>query len=1460
MSRIFNIFLSGIVFTLSAFVLFTTIEKTVKRAHEEGETERTGAKEALDFWTASRAYPDNDIPRDKFFRAYELSKLKTKEISRAISSGSIWDPIGPLNLQGRSNSIAINPLNPNTVYVGTASGGLWVSRMGGLGGDWTQVKLGYPALGISAIVINPADTNIIYIGTGEVYKYLTAAGGVVQRTTRGSYGIGILKTTDGGTTWTKCLNWTYNQQRGIQAIIMNPLNPNTLWAATTEGILKTANAGTSWEVNFPAPMTMDIVSHLTDTNKLLASVGNFSSSMVLQTTDGGNNWNVTALPSYTGKTILEVYQAHPNVVYASAADSTTGVGALYRSTDFGTSWTKLKEYLGSGVYGVQGWYSHFVAVHPTDSNQVIHAGVPAYKSIDGGRTFFGSTGSYSDHHGHAHHPTNPNILYVVNDDGVYRSTDFGSSFSNVGYGMQSGQIYNGFSCSASDSLIALAQSQDHIPGYRYLGSMVWDHNSASDESGWTGINQQNDNIMYAGDRYGGNIYKSANRGASFFYSGGFDGGNEGLASWNSPFNVSFSNPNIIYFGTRKIYKSINAGGSWSVTNGGSNLDGNPSLCMAVAPTNSDTVFVGTAPIASRAKIFRTANGGTSWTNVTGTLPDRYPMDLAVDPVNSQIAYAAFGGFGTGHLYKSIDAGTNWTNMTGTLPDVPTTAIIIDPLNANNVYVGNDIGVYVSTDGGSTWATFSAGMPDGAIISDLQISPSNSTLRAATHGNGVWERKLLYALPPDYFDYKAATLVSPVDGGEYNAGTSLSPLRASFRNISAIVRPDWFDVKYRILFGGTEIYSQTKHIAPLAAAETRTVSFDGTFAPAIEGTYTIQAISLASDNNAKDDTLHGTITIYPAPTASGWKMTKFHASYVEISSGTPGPAGDDFQSRIQLPFSFKFDNYTYDSAQISTNGWMEFGTGASGSVRGLTDASLLQYFTQTLGLRSKPTKALGPWWTDLSANGSNQTITYTALGTAPDRIFVVQWKNIPANYDPSTGVFINFQIKLYETTNIIEFCYGPMLAGYMPPGAAGASMGLKDYLGGDYRYFDLTRNGTGLSGDLNSNLSPLTDWHGPDTTYSIGTNFEGATVNVDSGWGLVSLPVTRTNRHVYSTFTSAINGTAFGFSTSYVQVDSLQYGKGFWIKTIGASNQPIAGSPLANVAVTLIAGWNLIGSADHEVSAPSGGIVTSSVYGYSTAGYTPATTLIPGKGYWVKTGSAGVINLGPQAVPRLTSETPVENCTITIRDRFNRQQTLALAEISSRGINLDRYELPPLPPGELFDARFASQRMLETYPQDLKSAVYPIQMQSPVYPMTISYKISNSGNNSFIIEQLSNDKVVSSNVLSGEGKITIANGDELSLRLRVTGGKEIPKQFALSQNYPNPFNPATTITFDLPVKSSVSLIVYDILGKEVMRLAAGEYEAGTHKVQADFSNLASGIYLYRLDAGSFNDVKKMLLLK
>jgi hypothetical protein len=163
--------------------------------------------------------------------------------------------------------------------------------------------------------------------------------------------------------------------------------------------------------------------------------------------------------------------------------------------------------------------------------------------------------------------------------------------------------------------------------------------------------------------------------------------------------------------------------------------------MAVAPSDPDLVFAATTPGATRGKVFRSLNGGLSWTNVTGHLPDRYISDIAVDPASGTEVYVALMGFGSSHLYRSQDRGDTWIDAGAGLPDVPTSAVAVDPDNLQVVYVGNDLGVYVSGFKGRGWYTYTRGMPT-AMVNELTVFAPTRKLRAATHGHGAYERDLV----------------------------------------------------------------------------------------------------------------------------------------------------------------------------------------------------------------------------------------------------------------------------------------------------------------------------------------------------------------------------------------------------------------------------------------------------------------------------------------------------------------------------------------------------------------------------------------------------------------------------------------------------------------------------------------------------------------------------------------------
>jgi photosystem II stability/assembly factor-like uncharacterized protein len=675
-----------------------------------------------------------------------------------------WTAIGPHNTGGRTLAIEFNPQNPNTVYAGSASGGLWVSYTGSAGVDaWQRIETGFPVLGVSTIEFEPNDSNVIYIGTGEVYNYFAAGTGAAYRSTRGTYGIGILKSTDGGTTWAKSLDWSYNEQRGIWAIKVNPLNHNTVWAATTEGTFRSYDAGANWKQVHLVVMANDLVINPVDTSIVITGNGNFASTGfgIYRTSDGGGSWThiTSGLPNYyEGKIQLDIYKANPNFVYASIGNGfsqSNGASWLCKSVDAGVTWTLMTQ---QDYSKWQGWFSHDVAINQSNPDELLVIGIEIYKSSNGGSTIVqqstpgltlgrppigGPEGRQTFVHSDAHdvkqHPTDPSTFYLGTDGGVFRTTDFGQTFESLNGRYQTVQFYNGTSSSQQDSLFFIGGLQDNSTVI-YDGDLAWIRSIGGDGS-WTAIDASDDNIIFGSWQWL-NIRKSTNRGSSFSLNVTPPDGNR-FTAFIAPYRIFYLDSDIIYAGRDKIYKSTTGGSGWTATNNNNVLDGRFALAMDISYLTSNKVYVATAPSNGfRGHVFYTNNGGTNWIDITGPLPDRFPADIAVDPNNDDVVYITYYGFGTGHVFKSTNSGANWSDITGTIPDIPTISVIVDPNTSNHIYVGNDLGVNVSTDGGSTWQDFSDGLPSAVIAMDLNITVSNNVLRVATHGNGVYERKLL----------------------------------------------------------------------------------------------------------------------------------------------------------------------------------------------------------------------------------------------------------------------------------------------------------------------------------------------------------------------------------------------------------------------------------------------------------------------------------------------------------------------------------------------------------------------------------------------------------------------------------------------------------------------------------------------------------------------------------------------
>lgn len=746
-------------FFIFPFVIGFILTNYFQNQHHEPALKLSGAKTALNFWAQQRAYPYEEVPSSKYATAFEKKKRLNKG---AQDLEGEWTAIGPKNFGGRTISLAINNENPSTLYAGSASGGLWRTYTEGKGAQaWERIPIGFPVLGVSSIAISPADTNIMLIGTGEVYNNKNSTGGTAIRETRGSYGIGILKTTDAGKTWRKTLDWSLLDKTCVWSIRFNPLNPNIIYAGTTEGTYKSFDAGETWSLIDPTIMVTDIYINPNDTNIVMLACGNLLSAGhgIYRSTDAGNSFSKitsSAIPLvYGGKAVFSYSRNFPNVVYLSIGNgywSKAGTW-LVKSSDSGANWITQSTFDYSTY---QGWFAHFAVVHPANVNRILCAGVDIYKSENGGlsmsqksywyKWYLGyhkpgepegpSDYSHADHHVFVQHPYKDNVVYFGNDGGIFVTDDFGETFEGRNGGYQTQQFYNGFSSSYADSNTALGGMQDNATAI-YYGQDDWLRGIGGDGS-WTAASDLAKNVLYGSWQYLG-MMKSTNGGLQWSIVSPPD---FGQSAFIAPFVISSQNSNIIYAGRSIVYKTTNGGSSWLATNGGVELDNNLPISMAISRSDDNIVVIGFAPTSSRAKLFKTVDGGNNWTNITGDLPDRYPTDIHIDDLNPDNIFVTFSGFDAEHVFKSENGGSTWASIDNGLPNVPHNAIISDPENVEFLYVGNDLGVWFSDNGGTNWLELNDGLIDAVMVSNLTVSPLNNKIRVSTHGNGAFERALI----------------------------------------------------------------------------------------------------------------------------------------------------------------------------------------------------------------------------------------------------------------------------------------------------------------------------------------------------------------------------------------------------------------------------------------------------------------------------------------------------------------------------------------------------------------------------------------------------------------------------------------------------------------------------------------------------------------------------------------------
>ena len=704
-----------------------------------------------------------------------------------------WTPLGPGNVGGRTRALLIHPSTPNTMYAAGVSGGVWKTTDGGA--NWSPLTDLLANIAVNSMAMDPTNPNVIYAGTGEGFNNLDAVRGAgIFKTTDGGATWNLLTAT------TNNANFYYvndlvisplNSQRLYAATsrgVFRSSDGGLNWVA----VHQPTNGSTLIGCQDLAIRTTGISS-----DYVLAACGNFTQASIFLKTDAENSggWSPVKAETGMGRTSLAIAPSNQNIVYALSSELSTNVGgfnyqnglhAVFRSIDGGQTWTTQRantgtpnlntmvmSYIsnncspGNTNFTGQGWYDNVIAVDPADANRVWVGGIDLFRSDDGGVNWgFGGNNVHTDQHTIVFHPgydgSGNQTMFVSNDGGLFKTINAratvgtmtpvpgncttGASavnWTNLNNGYEATQFYHGAPYPNGASYFGGTQDNGTIRGTDANGRNGWAAIRGGD-GGYVAVDPANTNVLFAENTFL-SLGKTTNGDTvSPTWTSATNGITESSGNFLfiAPFTMDASNSQRLWIGGRTIWRTTDGAASWTQASITDQLSPGRVSALAVAPTDSNSVIVG----SSTGGIFRNASAlsataGTAWANSSPRTG--YVSWVAFDPNSANVVYATYSTFGGTHVWKSFDGGASWTGIDGTgaagLPDVPVHCLAVHPNDSARLYVGTDIGVFVSLDGGASWARENTGFAN-VVTESLTIlgSGCNATLYAFTHGRGVWK--------------------------------------------------------------------------------------------------------------------------------------------------------------------------------------------------------------------------------------------------------------------------------------------------------------------------------------------------------------------------------------------------------------------------------------------------------------------------------------------------------------------------------------------------------------------------------------------------------------------------------------------------------------------------------------------------------------------------------------------------
>ncbi len=725
------------------------------------------------------------------FDSATISGLPARNIGSAMMSGRI-SAIDAVDQDGRI-----------TVFVGSASGGVWKSVNGGT--TYRPVFDRQSAQSIGAVTIDPSNPKIVWVGTGEAWVRNSV-----------SVGDGVYKSTDGGENWT---NVGLKDSEHIAKILVDPADGNNvlvcamghLWDDNDErGVYKTTDGGQTWKkvlagANGASGCGLLAMSQQ-EPKTIYASMWDFRrqgwtfrsggpGSGLFKSTDGGDHWtdindsDAKGLPPKPwGRLAIAVAPSKAQVVYANI-EAEKGRG-LYRSDDAGASWTNLDS---SNFMVWRPFYFGNLIVDPKDENKIFKPDLILLYSTDGGKTFnVVSGGAHGDFHDVWINPKNPSIVIAGDDGGLWRSEDGGNRWKHQ-LNLPVSQFYH-VSIDNSDPYHVYGGLQDNsawVGDSSYPGGISnsrWE-NMYGGDGFWMFEDTSDPDYIYAEAQGGeiGRVNRNTHEARSIKPLPNY-GEKKLRFNWNTPVHMSPNEKGALYIGAQFLFRSHDHGQSWDrispdlTTNdpekqkqeesGGVTVDNSSAemhttiYSISESPKNGQVIWVGT----DDGNVQVTRDGGKSWTNVVGNISglgkNSWVSTVAASRFEEGTAYATFDRHTFGDMkpyaYKTSDFGQTWTSLPVQESGALGYAHVIaeDSVNPNLLFLGTEFGLWISADGGQRWAQYKGSNFPAVAVRDIVVQTRESDLVLATHGRGIWiidDISPLRALNPDLMSKEAVLL-------------------------------------------------------------------------------------------------------------------------------------------------------------------------------------------------------------------------------------------------------------------------------------------------------------------------------------------------------------------------------------------------------------------------------------------------------------------------------------------------------------------------------------------------------------------------------------------------------------------------------------------------------------------------------------------------------------------------------